>query len=67
MNNRITFGDGVRFELGFLVAQIIFVIIIFFIFMFFGSILASYSSSIINDLSDAATEFGNGVALWLLN
>ena len=67
MNNRITFGDGVRFGLGFLVAQIIFVIIIFFIFMFFGSVLVSYSSGISNDLSDAATEFGNGVALWLLN
>ena len=67
MNNRITFGDGVRFGLGFLVDQIIFVIIIFFIFMFFGSVLASYSSSISNDLSDVATEFGNGVALWLLN
>ena len=67
MNNRITFGDGVRFGLGFLVSQIIFVIIVFFIFMFFGAILASYSSSISSDLSDAATEFGNGVALWLLN
>ena len=67
MNNRITFGDGVRFGLGFLVAQIIFVIIIFFIFMFFGSVLVSYSSGISNDLSDVATEFGNGVVLWLLN
>ena len=67
MNNRITFGDDVRFGLGFLVAQIIFVIIIFFIFMFFGSVLVSYSSGISNDLSDVATEFGNGVVLWLLN
>ncbi len=67
MNNRITFGDGVRFGLGFLLAQIIFVIIVFFIFMFFGAVLASYSSSISSDLSDTATEFGNGVALWLLN
>ena len=67
MNNRITFGDGVRFGLGFLIAQIIFVIIVFFIFMFFGAVLASYSSSISSDLSDTATEFGNGVALWLLN
>ena len=67
MNNRITFGDGVRFRLGFLLAQIIFVIIVFFIFMFFGAVLASYSSSISSDLSDTATEFGNGVALWLLN
>lgn len=67
MNNRITFGDGVRFGLGFLLVQIIFVIIVFFIFMFFGAVLASYSSSISSDLSDTATEFGNGVALWLLN
>lgn len=67
MNNRITFGDGVRFGLGFLLAQIIFVIIVFFIFMFFGAVLVSYSSSISSDLSDTATEFGNGVALWLLN
>lgn len=63
MRDKITFGDGFRFGLGFLFAWLTFVIILFFVLMFLGIGLSDYSSR----LSTTAHEFGNGVILWLLN
>ena len=68
MRDGLTFGDGVRFGLGFLVAQVIFTIIVILAFVFFGAVLMdmmnNYNSS---NLNDVANDFGNGVGLFLIS